>query len=179
MKLVLHERVQAGGGLVEHEQLGAVHEREHDPELLPVALRQLVDLAVEDHLEPLDQLITQPLIDAGASAGEPVEHALAGHPGVKFELAGQIPAPGVDRDAVAVAVQPEQAGAPGGRTMKREQQPDRGRLAGAVRPEEREHLPRLDAQIQIVDGNGRAKRLRQPERLDGGGHAWIICLPDP
>ena len=36
-----------------------MHEREHDPELLAVALRELVDRPVEDHLEALHELLAQ------------------------------------------------------------------------------------------------------------------------
>jgi hypothetical protein len=60
--------------------------------------------------------------------------------------------------------------------VKRKQQPDRGRLAGAVGPEKPEHLTGFDAQIETVDRERRTVRLRHPERLDGGGHCWIICL---
>jgi hypothetical protein len=84
--------------------------------------------------------------------------------------AGQVSAAGVDRDAVALAVQPAHAGAAGGGTLEREQQPDRGRLARPVGAEEPEHLPRLDAQIETIDRDRRTKRRRQPERLNGGGH---------
>jgi hypothetical protein len=104
VKLVLHEWVKARRWFVEHEQLGAVHEREHDPELLAVALRQLVDLSVQVHVEPLDELIAQPPIHAGAGAGEPVEDAPAGHPRMKLEFARQVATAGVDCDALALAV---------------------------------------------------------------------------
>jgi hypothetical protein len=66
--------------------------------------------------------------------------------------------------------QPAHAGAAGGGTLEREQQPDRGRLARPVGAEEPEHLPRLDAQIETIDRDRRTKRRRQPERLNGGGH---------
>jgi len=94
---------------------------EHDPELLAVAFRQLVDLPVEGYPEPLDQMIAQLFIHLAACTGDPVEHAPAGHPRVKLELAREVCGVGADRDAVTVAVQPEHAGAPVGRTMKREQ----------------------------------------------------------
>jgi hypothetical protein len=80
-----------------------------------------MDLPVEGHPEPLDQLIAQLSIHAAARTGEPVKHAPAGHPRVKLELARQVSGAGVDRDAVTVAVQPEHPGAPEGRTMQREQ----------------------------------------------------------
>ena len=57
VELVLHQWVEAGRRFVEHEQLGSVHEREDQPELLAVALRQLVRRAIEDHLKAFDKFL--------------------------------------------------------------------------------------------------------------------------
>ena len=82
----------------------------------------------------------------------------------------------MDRDAVAATVQPEHSGAPEARVAEVEQRADRGGLAGAVGAEESEHLSGLDAQVQVVDGDGLAERLRQPIGFDRGGHGWIgVC----
>ena len=53
------ERVEAAGRLVEDEQLGPVHERLHDPDLLAVPLRELADRAVEDAVEALAELVAE------------------------------------------------------------------------------------------------------------------------
>ena len=57
LELVLHQRIEAGGRLVEDQQLGPVHERQHQADLLPVALRQLPRRTIENDLEALDQLV--------------------------------------------------------------------------------------------------------------------------
>jgi hypothetical protein len=65
----------------------------------------------------------------------------------------------------------EQPGPPGGRPDQPEQQPDGGRLAGPVGPEEAEHLARLDDQLQPVHGDRRPEPLGQPlgpDRLGAG-----------
>ena len=46
-ELALHERVEAGGGLVEEEQLGLVQEPLHDAHLLAVAVGEVLDAAIQ------------------------------------------------------------------------------------------------------------------------------------
>ena len=62
-ELVLQQRVEPARRLVEDEQLGTVHERLHEPELLAVALRELADRPVEHDAEALDERVPQPRID--------------------------------------------------------------------------------------------------------------------
>lgn len=56
LELVLHQWVEPRGRLVEDEQLGFVHQCEHDADFLTVALRELRDLAVERQPEPLSEV---------------------------------------------------------------------------------------------------------------------------
>ncbi len=49
---LLHQGVEAAGRLVEHEQIGAVHEGLHQTDLLAVAARQRAQRAVEVELQP-------------------------------------------------------------------------------------------------------------------------------
>ena len=44
---LLHERVEPGGRLVEHQELGWVHERLDEADFLPVSLRQCANRSVE------------------------------------------------------------------------------------------------------------------------------------
>ena len=44
---LLDEGVETGGRLVEHQQVGRVHERLDEPDLLPVPLREGADGAIE------------------------------------------------------------------------------------------------------------------------------------
>jgi hypothetical protein len=57
----------------------------------------------------------------------------------------------VDRDALAVTVQAEDARRARVWPAQVEQAPDRGRLARTAGPQEPEHLPRLDTQIEFAD----------------------------
>ena len=54
-------------------------------------------------------------------------------------------------DGVLPGVDPEQPGAAGGRSVQAEQQPDRGRLAGAVGPEVPVHLALGDLEREPVE----------------------------
>ena len=54
---LLHERVEAARRLVEDEQVGVVHERLDEPDLLPVSARELLDPAVEVEVEPFRELV--------------------------------------------------------------------------------------------------------------------------
>src|SRR5205085_3481204 len=62
-------------------------------------------------------------------------------------------------DGVALRVEAEQFGAPRGRADQPEHEPDRGRLAGAVRPEEAEHFSVVDVERQIGQRVGVAVSL--------------------
>ena len=68
MEAALDERVEPGDRLVEDQQLGLVHERLDQPELLAVAGRQLVDRPVQLRAEALGQLVAQPPVDAARAA---------------------------------------------------------------------------------------------------------------
>ncbi len=50
-------------------------------------------------------------------------------------------------------------------------QPQQRRLAGAVRPDDRDRLAGLDAQIDLVDQRGAADHDRNRADLEQGGHS--------
>lgn len=66
-ELVLQERVEAGGGLVQDQQLGPVLEGKHEPDLLPVPLRQGAYRPVQLNPEPVDELVAHRVVDQLAS----------------------------------------------------------------------------------------------------------------
>ena len=57
VELVLHERVEARGGLIEDEQLGPVHERLDEAELALVAGGEVGHLALQVAVQPLGELV--------------------------------------------------------------------------------------------------------------------------
>ena len=54
---LLHERIEPTRRLVEHEQVGVVHERLDETDLLPVPARELLDPAAEVEVEPCGKLV--------------------------------------------------------------------------------------------------------------------------
>jgi hypothetical protein len=57
VELLLHERVEPAGRLVEHEQLGFVHERLDQADLLLVALRQVAHRSAEVDAEAVGEAV--------------------------------------------------------------------------------------------------------------------------
>src|SRR6266511_447276 len=141
LELLLHERVQAAGRLVEDEQLRVVHERLYQADLLLVPLGQGADLPGGVQLEPLGQLGDPLLGYPAAGVAEEPKQLVDPVPAVEAQLAGQVPDPPPDRHPLAARVGAEHAYPATGGPDEVEHQPDRGGLAGAVGAEEAEDLP--------------------------------------
>jgi hypothetical protein len=62
-ELRLIQRVETAGGLVEDQNIGLVHERLDDRDLLAIALRELPDRAVENALEARHERVASGDID--------------------------------------------------------------------------------------------------------------------
>ena len=102
---------------------------------------------------------------------------LPGQPVVEGELARDVADPPVDGDRVGVRLDAEDHRPAAGRPDQVEQGPDRGRLAGAVRPEEPEHLALLDAQVDVDDPAVGAVGLGELFGLDDRGHGRTSICP--
>src|SRR5262249_2228242 len=84
---LLDERVEAGRRLVEDEQVGPVLERDDQPDLLFVALRELAELARGVDIEARDQLLLVRRVDATAEVREILDRLATGELVVERELA--------------------------------------------------------------------------------------------
>src|SRR5262249_2059167 len=80
---------------------------------------------------------------------------------VEAQLAGQVRDEAADRDAIVPAVVSVDGGAAGGGAEEAQEQPQSGRLARAVGPEQAEDLAAVDPQRQAVEGAEGAVVLRQ------------------
>ena len=79
--------------------------------------------------------------------------------------------PSVQLDRVAPGVPTEQGEPAVVSAEHPEQDPDRGRLAGAVGPEEAVHLPRIHPEVEVVErADPGPEVLHQPGEHDRGGH---------
>ena len=150
---LLDERVEARRGLVEHQQLRAVLQRDRPAPtfcLLPfeysLNLRRRVDVEALDQRRRWYAVSTPP-----RRLREVLDRLAAGQAVVEGELAGDVADPAVDRDRVHGRLDAEHERAAARRPDEVEQRPDGGRLAGAVRAEEAEHLAGLDLQVDVDD----------------------------
>jgi len=177
-ELLLHQRIEAAGRLVEDEQLRRVEEGADQADLLAVTTRELAERAVEVGAEAARQLLgaAKP-VDASQLRQQGDRLAAAGALAVA-EVARQVAEPRPDRDAVAMAVEAEDAGAAGARVQEVEQGADRRRLAGAVRPEEGEHLAGFDRDGHVLDASVGAVELGQAIGLDHRHGAILSRLLD-
>ena len=76
-ELLLHQRIEPGGGLVEDQQLGLVEERLDQADLLAVAARQLAQRARQVGLEALGERLRAPQAVHAPQRGEAAAAARA------------------------------------------------------------------------------------------------------
>ena len=98
---LLDQRVESGCRLVEHEQVGFVHERLHEADLLAVALGERADRPVERQLEP-GRVLLGPAQPAQAAQMREVAAELArGQPFVEAKVSRQVADPPPEGDVAA------------------------------------------------------------------------------
>ena len=115
VETLLDERVEPCDRLVEDQQLGLVHERLNQAELLAVTGRELPHRASELRAEALGQLIAQAPVHTSAQVGQVVEHRRPVELWVEREIAREITDPPLDLQALPVTIETEELGRAGGR----------------------------------------------------------------
>ncbi len=107
VKALLDERIEPRSRLVENQQLGLVHERLDQPELLPVPGGELPHLPVEIRVEALSERVAHAPVDAPAQPREIVEHRASGQLRIERQVTRQEADAPVNLDAVAPRIEPE------------------------------------------------------------------------
>src|SRR5690242_17819401 len=161
VKLLLVERIQAVGWLVQNQQARAVHEGLHDADLALVAAGILTKLAGGIEAQPVYQLLEVGLVNAAAQVPEVFEDLAAGQVRVQRQLAGQVADEPLDLDGLLPAVHPRDTRCARVGVEQRHQQADGGGLAGAVGAEETEDLAFADRDGDVVYAACRAVALGQ------------------
>src|SRR3954451_15196148 len=164
---LLHQRIEAGRRLVEDQQLGVGGQRGHERALLAVALGVGAALLRGIQLKALDQRVSALRVQAAAQAPEQVDHLAAGQVRPQRHVAGDVRDAPVQGGDVAPRVAAEQARGAAVGAIEAEQNPDRGRLAGAVRPEKSMDLALGHRQIEAVQRARGAEGLDEVADLDG------------
>jgi hypothetical protein len=168
--------VHAGGRLVEDQQLGLGQQRHREPQALLLSAGALAHPPVGDvgDAGPLEDLGHRAGVREqrrsqldGLGDGELLEQT-AGlhHRGDQAAGDGSAGRQAVDLDAARVGSRQPQHHVDG-----------RG-LPGTVRAEERDHLTRLDGEVQAVDRGDRAEALGHPAQRDRGGRGGAARTGD-
>ena len=169
-------RVEARGGLVKDEHVGAVDERLRKAHTLPVALGELVNLLRDDGAESAD------LDRVGdgrfalrrrhaAELCEVVEIVEDHHLVVERHALRQVADAGADRDGVRGHVDVHHLGRAGRRRHVAGEDLHGRRLAGAVRSEEADDFAAVDIEADAPQRLKVAVVLGEVSDLDGG-----LCL---
>jgi len=128
----------------------------------------LADRAIDNDAEPLAELIPERFVDVSAKARKRVELLAPGEPVRKAKIAWQIADVPANRYSGGAGVEPEERRAACRRPDEAEEESDRRRLAGAVRPQISEDLAGLDTEVEVDErAYLSAVRLRQANSLDG------------
>ena len=175
VELLLNQRVQAAGRLIQQQQFRVAEQRQQYSGLLPVAFGQLTHRAVQIHVQPLGQVHGSQVRVQAPQPRQVGGDRPGAHPWPQTYVTGQVPGPGVDRDTVPPAVQAVHPRRTRGRPQIAHQQPQRRGLPRAVRPEETQHLPGPHVQAEPVECQHPPVTLTQRFSLD---HDLAITHPD-
>ena len=174
-KACFHERVQPGGRLVEHEQLGVGGEGGDEGDLLPVALGVVADPLGRVEVEPLDEGGPSSLVEPAVGRAEDVEALPAGEPRPERDVAGDIGEPFVERRGLAPRVTAEELDVAAAGADQAEDDPDRRRLARSVGAEEAVDLSGGHLEVEPVEGADRPEGLGQPSVRMTDWAAFMGC----
>jgi hypothetical protein len=163
--------IDARRGLVEEEELGAVHERAAEGELLlhPSGERARAPVGEGGDLPPDGRDERLAVGDGGAEhRREEPQVLLDAQVGVEREPAGHVPDALTQCPEVARRVEPQDRGLAARRHDERREDAEERRLAGAVGADHAVELPRGDLQRHVVERARGAVRVREVARAHGG-----------
>src|SRR3569623_1193382 len=160
--------------LVEDEELGRLRQRQREVEAGAFAARQLPDALPAGQVEPGDHRVERTRVPAvGIVATLDAEHGIDACPSREHMLLVDEADPfAIGRRQTGGALAEDEAIARIG-VLEAEQETEQGRLAGAVRPDDRVDAAARQSEVEPVNRALAAVQARQAARLDGksGGHA--------
>ena len=176
--------VEAGGGLVEHEQLGIAHQGEGEQHQAALASGELPGVALQGPLAEAHVFEDLACCGRRPRSRAPVEMHLLGlgelqpHPQDGVEGGGRLhghgdppppdPAPPVLVEGGEIEVAEADGALDGGLAGQAQHAPAEGRLARSRLAEDAEALAGGDGQGEVVDGpDGRRPRVGDPQLGDG------------
>lgn len=107
------------------------------------------EVEIEIEIEPIGQEPDAFGVDPAPQPDQEPDDVSGGHPWVLRQLARKVANPALDREAVAMCVEPQQRRRALGGPDEVHQESDRGRFAGAIRTDESEDFPPVDLEVEV------------------------------
>ena len=160
-----HERIQAAGGLIEHQQARGRGQGGHECHLLPVPLGVGPYPFARIQVEALNELGLPLGVARAAQPGQGVEHLATGQGRPQRHVTGNIGDLPVDERGLPPRLAAQHAHASTIGPVEPQQDTDRGGFPRPIGAEETVDAARLHRQVQAVE------RPEAPEVLDQAAHA--------
>lgn len=164
--LPAHDGVETGGGFVEDDQLGVVHEGLDDAECLAAAGGQFADGPGQVQPQPVGQLLGVLEVAVTDRRAQP-QHVAAAEDAHGLQVVDQDTGPGAQLVGVAGGVHPQHLDRAGRRADLVQQDAEHRALAGSVGAEQCEDLAAADIQVQVPHRMGGSIPDRQGSGGDG------------
>lgn len=180
-ELVLEERVQSGGWFIEDEQLGLVHERLDDTNLLAVPSREFLDGSIQVQIESSGELSDRRVRDSSTEVSEVGEEFLGGLTSIDDEVAAKEAGAPSQLQAVLPGIQAKHRYVTTRGSDQVQQEANRGGLACSIRAEKAEHLACSDFQVEAGQGGDSPVPFHETFSRDGDViHVWsFACFTLP
>src|SRR6266566_7249702 len=176
IELLLVERVQAIGRLIQNKHTRAVHKGLNQHHLALIATRIVAKLAAGVQVQSLDKLLKIGLIDASAQMSEVFQNLPAGKIGIQRWFSGQIANQPLNLYRLLPTVQPGDARAACISAQQRHEQANGGGFASAVRAKEAKHLALFHVEGDVGNTAFASVALSQALYFDDRCHVAVLLL---
>src|SRR6266566_6953747 len=176
VELLLVERVQAIGRLIQNKHTRAVHKGLNQHHLALIATRIVAKLAAGVQVQSLDKLLKIGLIDASAQMSEVFQNLPAGKIGIQRWFSGQIANQPLNLYRLLPTVQPGDARAACISAQQRHEQANGGGFASAVRAKEAKHLALFHVEGDVGNTAFASVALSQALYFDDRCHVAVLLL---
>ena len=175
-ELMLHQWIEAAGGLIENQQLGLVHEGLDQSEFLTISLRQIAYGPVEVEIQALGERFHRAGCDGAADALEMIQHRLPAAPFRQLDLSREIPDAPAQLGFGLLRCSAENGDCAVGGADDVDEHAQRRGLAGAVGADQTINGSAFDGEVYTADGVNITEPLVQSSCFDQCFHRALLRL---
>src|SRR6266571_1105342 len=176
VELLLVERIQAIGRLIQNQYARAMHKGLNQHYLAFIATGIVAKLAAGIQVQSLDKLLEIGLIDASAQMSKVFQNLSAGQIGVQRWFSGEIANQPLNLHRLLPTVQPSDARATCISAQQRHEQANGGGFSRTVRAKEAKHLAFFHVEGDVGNTTFAAVALSQALHFDDLCHVAVLLL---